>query len=137
MARRAFWSTMQRFDDRHELLDMSEEYWDANQAINLRPVAFTAQAVAPGMIAAGGGNRQFHLHLLHAQHRRDAGLHRRQGRYCRPDQGARRAARPDGISVNAIAPGWVMTERQKELWVTEEGLADARPAVHQTRHRTR
>jgi NAD(P)-dependent dehydrogenase (short-subunit alcohol dehydrogenase family) len=29
----------------------------------------------------------------------------------------------DGIRVNAIAPGWVMTERQKELWVTEEGLA--------------
>jgi NAD(P)-dependent dehydrogenase (short-subunit alcohol dehydrogenase family) len=36
------------FDDRHELLDMSEDYWDANQAINLRPVAFTAQAVARG-----------------------------------------------------------------------------------------
>jgi NAD(P)-dependent dehydrogenase (short-subunit alcohol dehydrogenase family) len=46
---------MQRFDDRHELLEMSGEYWDANQAINLRPVAFTAKAVAPGMIAAGGG----------------------------------------------------------------------------------
>jgi NAD(P)-dependent dehydrogenase (short-subunit alcohol dehydrogenase family) len=30
----------------------------------------------------------------------------------------------DGIRVNAIAPGWVMTERQKELWVTEEGLAN-------------
>ena len=30
---------------------------------------------------------------------------------------------PGGIRVNAIAPGWVMTERQKQLWVTEEGLA--------------
>ena len=29
----------------------------------------------------------------------------------------------DGIRVNAIAPGWVITERQKELWVTEQGLA--------------
>ena len=29
----------------------------------------------------------------------------------------------DGIRVNAIAPGWVITERQKELWVTEEALA--------------
>ena len=30
---------------------------------------------------------------------------------------------PDGIRVNAIAPGWVMTERQRELWVTDEALA--------------
>jgi NAD(P)-dependent dehydrogenase (short-subunit alcohol dehydrogenase family) len=28
----------------------------------------------------------------------------------------------DGIRVNAIAPGWVITERQRELWVTEEKL---------------
>src|SRR5690606_3928820 len=29
---------------------------------------------------------------------------------------------PYGIRVNAIAPGWVLTERQRALWVTEEGL---------------
>src|SRR5438477_499680 len=29
----------------------------------------------------------------------------------------------DGIRVNAVAPGWVITERQRELWVTEEALA--------------
>ncbi|HMM64842.1 MAG TPA: SDR family oxidoreductase, partial [Mesorhizobium sp.] len=29
----------------------------------------------------------------------------------------------DGIRVNAIAPGWVVTERQRQLWVTEEKLA--------------
>ena len=29
---------------------------------------------------------------------------------------------PDNIRVNAIAPGWVITERQRELWVTEEKL---------------
>jgi len=29
---------------------------------------------------------------------------------------------PHGVRVNAIAPGWVMTKRQKDLWVTEEGL---------------
>ena len=26
------------------------------------------------------------------------------------------------IRVNAIVPGWIMTERQKELWVTPEAL---------------
>jgi NAD(P)-dependent dehydrogenase (short-subunit alcohol dehydrogenase family) len=28
----------------------------------------------------------------------------------------------DGIRVNAIAPGWVITERQRQLWVTEDKL---------------
>src|SRR5690606_5318295 len=31
---------------------------------------------------------------------------------------------PHGIRVNAIAPGWVITERQRELWVTEESLRE-------------
>lgn len=30
----------------------------------------------------------------------------------------------DGIRVNAIAPGWVMTERQRALWATDEAVAD-------------
>ena len=30
---------------------------------------------------------------------------------------------PFGIRVNAIAPGWILTERQKALWLTPE--ADA------------
>jgi NAD(P)-dependent dehydrogenase (short-subunit alcohol dehydrogenase family) len=30
---------------------------------------------------------------------------------------------PSNIRVNALIPGWVMTERQKELWVTPESLA--------------
>jgi NAD(P)-dependent dehydrogenase (short-subunit alcohol dehydrogenase family) len=29
----------------------------------------------------------------------------------------------DGVRANALVPGWVMTERQKALWVTPEALA--------------
>jgi NAD(P)-dependent dehydrogenase (short-subunit alcohol dehydrogenase family) len=29
----------------------------------------------------------------------------------------------DHIRVNAVAPGWVITERQRQLWVTEESLS--------------
>jgi NAD(P)-dependent dehydrogenase (short-subunit alcohol dehydrogenase family) len=31
---------------------------------------------------------------------------------------------PDGIRVNCVIPGWIMTERQKELWLTPEAEAD-------------
>lgn len=112
------------FDDRHELLDMSEDYWDANQAINLRPVAFTAKAVAPGMIAAGGGtivnftstSYMLNIGAMPAYTAAKAGI-------VGLTKGLAGRLGPDGIRVNAIAPGWVMTERQKRLWVTEEGLA--------------
>ena len=30
---------------------------------------------------------------------------------------------PENIRVNAIAPGWVLTQKQKDMWVTPEGLA--------------
>jgi NAD(P)-dependent dehydrogenase (short-subunit alcohol dehydrogenase family) len=30
---------------------------------------------------------------------------------------------PDRIRVNALAPGWVLTQKQKDMWVTPEGLA--------------
>jgi len=33
---------------------------------------------------------------------------------------------PHRIRVNTVVPGWIMTERQKELWVTPEGLEEAR-----------
>ena len=42
-------------DDRHRFEDVTPEYWDENQAVNLRHHFFAAQAVAPGMAAAGGG----------------------------------------------------------------------------------
>ena len=31
---------------------------------------------------------------------------------------------PFNVRVNAIAPGWIMTERQKTLWLTPEGEAE-------------
>ena len=111
-------------DDRHAIEDVTPEFWDNNQAINLRPHFFTAQAVAPGMKRAGHGsiiNFTSTSYLIN---------HPDMPSYTAAKAGilgltkglAGRLGR-DGIRVNAIAPGWVITERQKELWVTDEALA--------------
>ena len=39
-------------------------------------------------------------------------------------RGLARELGPDKIRVNALMPGWVLTQRQKDLWATPEGLAD-------------
>ncbi len=110
-------------DDRHDWREVTEDYWDERQATNLRHMFFAIQAVAPGMIDAGGGsiinmgsNSWFEagggfpayttakaaVHGLTRTMARDLGDHR--------------------IRVNTIVPGWIMTERQKELWVTPEAI---------------
>ncbi|TPL77522.1 SDR family oxidoreductase [Mesorhizobium sp. B2-3-15] len=112
------------WDERHAVEDVTVEFWDNNQAINLRPHFFTAQAVAPGMKRAGGGsiiNFTSTSYLIN-----------------HPDLPAYTAAKagilgltkglagklgPDRIRVNAVAPGWVITERQQQRWVTEQALA--------------
>ncbi len=110
-------------DDRHDIDDVTVDYWDDNQAINLRPHFFTAQAVTPGMRAAGHGSiinftsTSFMINLgtLPSYAAAKAGI-------IGLTKGLAGKLGPYGIRVNAIAPGWVMTERQRKLWVTEESL---------------
>lgn len=111
------------WDDRHDIDDVTVEYWDRNQAINLRPQFFAAQAVVPGMREAGGGSiinftstsfmiNQGDMPSYTAAKSGIIGL----------TKGLAGRLGPEKIRVNAIAPGWVMTPRQREHWVTEEGL---------------
>jgi NAD(P)-dependent dehydrogenase (short-subunit alcohol dehydrogenase family) len=111
-------------DDRHEIEAVTEDYWNANQAINLRPQFFVTQAVLPAMKAAGGGAIVNFTSISFMLNEGDLPS------YCAAKAGVIGLTKslagklgPYGIRVNAIAPGWVMTERQKALWVTEEGLA--------------
>jgi len=110
-------------DDRHSWQEVTAEYYDERIASNLRHMFFATQAVAPGMIAAGKGSivnlgsnswweacggmpaytsAKAAVHGMTRSFARDLGEHR--------------------IRVNTVVPGWVMTERQKALWVTPEGL---------------
>ena len=110
-------------DDRHRWEDVTPEYFDERMATNLRHMFFAIQAVAPGMVAAGGGSiinlgsdswwragggfpayttAKAAVHGLTRGMARDLGPHR--------------------IRVNTLVPGWTMTERQQRLWVTPAAL---------------
>jgi galactose dehydrogenase len=111
-------------DDRHAVEDVTVEFWDNNQAINLRPHFFTAQAVAPGMKAAGGGSIiNFTSTSFLINHPDLPSYTAAKAGIVGLTKGLAGRLGKDRIRVNAVAPGWVMTARQRELWATEEALA--------------
>ena len=122
------------FDERHEIDEVTPEYWDRNQAVNLRPHFFTAQAVAPGMKAAGKGSIiNFTSTSFLINHPEMPSYTAAKAGIVGLTKGLAGRLGPDGIRVNAVAPGWVMTERQQKLWVTEDRLAAhvAKQCIHE------
>ncbi len=111
-------------DKRHETLATDEEFWTWSMAINLKAYFFAAQAVIPAMQAAGGGSIINFSSISYMMGNAGYPL------YVTANSGingmTRALAREfgsDRIRVNALAPGWVLTQKQKDLWVTPEGLA--------------
>jgi NAD(P)-dependent dehydrogenase (short-subunit alcohol dehydrogenase family) len=108
-------------DTRHDWREETPESFDARIAVNLRHYFFAIQAVAPGMIAAGGGSIVNFGSISWMVGSRDlpvymtakAAVHGMTRSFAR-ELGAHR------IRVNTVLPGWVMTERQLKLWVNEE-----------------
>jgi NAD(P)-dependent dehydrogenase (short-subunit alcohol dehydrogenase family) len=109
-------------DERHRTEDMTPEYWDDRVAVNLKHSFFAAQAVLPDMKAAQAGAiinfssiswmaGQGGMAAYTASKSGMLGLTRSLAR----DYG------PYNIRVNAVAPGWIMTQRQIEKWLTPEG----------------
>ena len=108
-------------DERHDTLSVTEAYWDNRMAVNLKHQFFAAQAVLPDMKATGKGAivnlgscswviGQGGMAAYTASKSAVLGLTRSLAR----DFGG------FGVRVNAVAPGWIMTERQLALWVTPE-----------------
>jgi galactose dehydrogenase len=111
-------------DKRNPTLDTDEAFWDWSMAINLKCYFFAAQAVIPGMKAMGGGSIINFSSISYMM--ATTGY----APYVTANAGitglTRTLARefgPDHIRVNALAPGWVLTPKQREMWVTPEGLA--------------
>lgn len=108
------------WDDRKDLEQLTEDYWQRSQDINLRPVAFVAQAVLPFMRAAGGGsiiNFSSIAYLLNMGEFPSYAT-AKAGIIGLTKSLAGRLGR-ENIRVNAVLPGMVLTERQKKLWVSD------------------
>ena len=113
-------------DVRHEVDNVTVEFWDQSQAVNLRHHFFAAQAAHPQMKSLGGGSI---VNLSSIAWRFGAG---EMPVYATAKAGVvgltralARAFGPDNIRVNAIEPGAVMTERQRALWYRTQDSVDA------------
>ena len=112
-------------DQRHKSLEVTEAFWDWSQSINLKAYFFACQAVLEGMKAAGGGAILNFSSISYMMG--NAGYPAYTAANAGINGMTRSLARefgPDKIRINALAPGWVLTDKQLEKWATEEALAD-------------
>ncbi len=110
-------------DMRRDADEVDVAFWDASHAVNLRHYFFAAQAAAPGMKARGAGSMILFSSISYMIG--GAGM----APYVAANAGimglTRALARewgPDRIRVNAVAPGWVLTEKQLDKWATPEAV---------------
>ena len=108
-------------DERHNIDDVTPEYWDDRMNINLKHYFFAIQSVYKDMKKLGKGTivnigsfswmkgqggmpgyttAKSAIMGLTRTLARDLGIH--------------------NIRVNCIVPGWIITDRQKKLWLTPE-----------------
>lgn len=112
-------------DERHKIEDVTLDYWEDRMHVNLRHHFFTVQAALPALRQAAGasivnmGSASWHVGQggMPGYTSAKAGV---EGL----TRGLARDLGPDRIRVNCVIPGWIMTERQKQLWLTPEAEAD-------------
>ncbi len=122
-------------DSRHSIEEVTSDYWDQAMAVNLKHQFFMAQAVIPSMKKAARGSiinmssiswaiPSTGLPVYVAAKAAVVGL-------------TRTLAHELGvhnIRVNCVMPGAILTQRQEQLWFTEEYKAEvlARQALKRT-----
>ncbi|KFI07451.1 SDR family NAD(P)-dependent oxidoreductase [Massilia sp. BSC265] len=116
-------------DQRHDIEKVSLDYWNERIAINQRPMFFTAQAVLPGMKRMGGGSIiNFSSMSWHAKGAGYPVYATTKAAVIGLTRSLARDLGPFGVRVNTVTPGWVMTQRQIDLWVDEAAEAEIKKA---------
>ena len=110
-------------DDRHSFDTATEADWDKCQAVNLKQMFFVCQAALPHLRKAGYGSIinfssiAFMLNMAELAVYATAkagiiGLTKTLAGH----------AGSDNIRANAVLPGMIVTERQKQLWLTDASI---------------
>lgn len=110
-------------DQRHDWRDVTPAYWDERIAVNLKHLFFAIQSVAPGMQEAGGGSIinfgsiswMIMTPSIPIYETAKAAVHGLTRSMARELGGS-------GIRVNSLVPGAVMTQRQRDLWITPDDV---------------
>ena len=112
-------------DVRHAMDEVTPEMWDALMAVNLKQQFFMIQAVAPAMRRAGGGSivNMSSISWVIPSTGLPVYVTAKAGIVGMTRTLAHELGR-DGIRVNCVMPGAVLTERQRRLWLTEEYKAE-------------
>ncbi len=112
-------------DQRHPVDAVTAEFWDRSFDVNLRHHFFAAQAVHPHMKELGYGSI---INFSSISWRFGAdqmvAYATAKGAVVALTRALARSFGPDNIRVNAIEPGAVITERQRELWFKTQDAVD-------------
>ncbi|MDF2689962.1 MAG: 3-oxoacyl-ACP reductase, partial [Microvirga sp.] len=108
-------------DDRHTIDQVTPEYWRERFATNLDHQFFAAQAVLPDMEKAGGGsiiNMGSTSYMVSDDS--FAAYKTAKSAAVGLTRALARELGSKNIRVNCLVPGWIMTQRQIDLWLTPE-----------------
>jgi NAD(P)-dependent dehydrogenase (short-subunit alcohol dehydrogenase family) len=112
-------------DTRQVAAELTPEVWRKGLAVNLDPVIIAATAVYPMMKAAGGGSivniSSINAILTPGELPTYSAA---KGAVNSLSKSLARAWGGDKVRVNALSPGWVITPRQLELWLTPQAEAE-------------
>ena len=108
-------------DERHDLDSVTPEYWDDRMSINLKHYFFTTQAVYKDMKKIGSGTiiniGSFSWMLAQGGM---PGYTTAKSAIMGLTRTLARDLGEYNIRVNCVVPGWIITERQKKMWLTPE-----------------
>src|SRR6056297_3110939 len=108
-------------DQRYDPAEVTPDDWDSMHAVNLRHLFFSAQRAAESMRPRGSGaivNFSSIAYILGVPELAVYGAAK--AGIVGMTRSLSGAWGPDGIRVNALLPGMVLTDKQLEKWVSEE-----------------